>query len=70
MSRGRLEAEWAQTSNILCLLANVNRDTKKKPTPFTPADFNPYADDRTAQRQSQPAIRGGVGILKAIFGAR
>lgn len=25
----------------MALLANINRDAKKKPTPFTPADFMP-----------------------------
>lgn len=28
---------------LACLLANPNRDSKKKSEPYTPDDFNPYA---------------------------
>jgi hypothetical protein len=41
MARGRDKSEWARTASIMSLLANINRDAKKKPTPFTPADFMP-----------------------------
>ena len=39
----RQRADWARTSAQLALLANVNRDPKKQPKPFSPEDFNPYA---------------------------
>ena len=31
----------ARFANLLCLLANLHRDGKRKPTPYTPADFMP-----------------------------
>ena len=29
----------------MALLANANRDPKRRPTPFDPADFTPYKGD-------------------------
>jgi hypothetical protein len=46
MARGRQKSEWAQTSTVLCLLANANRDKKRRPYPFEPDDFNPFAEYR------------------------
>ena len=33
---------WDQTSLLAMLLANANRDPKKKRKPYTTADFDPY----------------------------
>ena len=35
------EANNMRMANILCMLANINRDKKKKPTPYKPKDFMP-----------------------------
>jgi hypothetical protein len=52
MARARLGAEWAQTSAILALLANVHRDPKKKRTPYKPSDFDPFAvADKSSSQQ-------------------
>lgn len=37
--RGHEYAEWDRLSALLCLMANANRDTKKKRMPYTPHDF-------------------------------
>ncbi|MFB3894591.1 MAG: hypothetical protein ACE15C_21525 [Phycisphaerae bacterium] len=42
MAEARARDNWAHTSTVLALLANVNRDPKKG-RPFKPADFDPYA---------------------------
>ena len=42
MAEARGRDNWAHTSAILALIANVNRDPKKG-RPFKPADFDPYA---------------------------
>ena len=37
--RGKEYADWERLSALLCLMANVNRDPKKKPTAYRPTDF-------------------------------
>jgi len=49
---GKNEFEWSQTSSIMCLMANINRDTKKRSKPFTPDDFKP--SKTTKQRTVYP----------------
>lgn len=39
----KLEAQWAQTSSLLALIANCHRDRKARSTPFEPHEFNPLA---------------------------
>ena len=46
MSNSRLRSEWARTANILCMMANINRDEKRKKTPYTVQDFMPFKDER------------------------
>jgi len=46
-SKGRIDDDqrlWNHTSSIMALFANANRDPKRRPTPFDPADFTPYKD--------------------------
>ena len=43
MAEARSRADWSRTSHVLAMMANANRDREKKPEPFTPADFDPYA---------------------------
>jgi hypothetical protein len=46
MSDSILRSEWARTANILCMMANINRDENKKKTPYTAYDFMPFKDRR------------------------
>ena len=41
MVDARQRCEWALMSNLMSLLANINRDPKKSKV-FKPTDFNPY----------------------------
>lgn len=50
MARARDASEWARTAAAMALLANVNRDSKRRRKPFEPDDFNPCVE-----RQKQPA---------------
>ena len=43
MAEGRSRAAWERTSAIMALIANANRDRKRKPSPYKPDDFNPFA---------------------------
>jgi len=42
MAEARGRDNWAHTSAILALVANVNRDPKKT-RPYKPSDFDPYS---------------------------
>lgn len=57
MAEGREEREWARTSALLALVANVNRDTKKRPKPYTPDEFNPYSKKNRNRRKGSDAVK-------------
>lgn len=48
-------------SNLMSLIANSNRDPRRRPKPYTPMDFNP-----TIERPKQSA-RAIVGTLAAAL---
>lgn len=39
--KAQIEHDWALQSHLMALMANINRDSTKKPAPFVPDDFNP-----------------------------
>jgi hypothetical protein len=57
MAEGKQRNDWSHTSVILALVANCNRDPKKRA--FTPDDFNPFG------RKSKEQI--GIDDVKAMF---
>ncbi len=60
MAEARTRQEWARTSSLLALIANVHRDPKKT-RPFKPDDFNPLTE------RSQPTVKVGIDVLKQVF---
>jgi hypothetical protein len=61
---GRQRHDWAIASAQMALLANCNRDPKRKPAPFKPADFDPMIE-----RPEPPALnRENIRLLKAALG--
>jgi hypothetical protein len=64
MSDARLAAWWAQTSEILALIANVNRDPKKSST-FTSSQFNPYAMKRAKRSAEKQTVT--MSELRALI---
>jgi len=60
-------AEWAQTSHILALLANVNRDPKKRSRAYRPGDYNPYPEARQAEKKRNRIVVDDMGSLKGMF---
>ena len=62
MAEARLQAEWAQTSSVMALIANANRDPKKH-GPFKPGDFDP-----TQKAKHEPVVeKADIGVLKQVF---
>jgi len=63
MAEARGRDNWAHTSAILALIANVNRDPKKTRA-YKPADFDPY----TAKDRHDEAIEvRDLAVLKDAF---
>jgi hypothetical protein len=61
MADARRRDAWQHTSALLAMLANVHRNPKKKPQPFTPAEFNPLVERKHA------SVKTGIRTLKTIF---
>lgn len=59
MAAAKTELAWGQTSNLMCLLANANRDPKRT-GPFKADDFNP-----TAKRR--PVQKAPITVLRDVF---
>lgn len=64
MAEARGRDQWAHTSTVLALVANVNRDAKKSRA-FKPGDFNPYETRRA--RGGVPLVAENLAILKRVF---
>lgn len=62
MTESRRQHDWSQTSCILALTAEMNRNTKKKSTPFKPDDFNPMAKGNKGGD-----IEADITILRDLF---
>ena len=59
---------WAQTSELLAILYNANRDGKKRSRPFTAAEFNPYAErPKDAAETATRITQENIGLLKSAF---
>lgn len=68
MATGRRRLEWRQTSYLLTISANANRDKKKSPRPFHPDDFIP--EDLREGIRKLSGIRltpQNLHILKPMF---
>jgi hypothetical protein len=62
------EAAFLRTGIVTALIANTNRDAKKKPEPFVPADFIPDFGGKKRQAKLDP--KNVRNILRSSFGKR
>ena len=62
MARGRQQAEWERTGLLAAIGANPYRCPKQRP--FTPDDFNPFAE--ALPRPNKTTIKIKVDCLKAL----
>lgn len=63
MNEGRDRGLWWHTSAVICSIANSNRDTKKRKTPYLPSEIHPWE----VRAKKSKAKKSGIGILKAVF---
>ena len=64
MAEARGRAAWEQTSSILALVANVNRDPKKSRA-FKPQDFSPYRAVKPPQAKTSD-----LTMLRELFAGK
>ena len=63
LAEARSRHDWSQSSALLAMIANVNRDPKKSKK-FKPADFDPHV-----RKQKDPLVlkTKDLSILKRVF---
>lgn len=61
MADHRESCEWRRAASVLCLLANIHRDKKSKPTAYEIDDFYRFEKSR------RPAVKMKITILKDMF---
>ena len=64
------EADDARLAQLLALIANVNRDPKRRRTPWTPDDFLPRRGPRAEPEQSnlRPRIDAAMAAIGGTIG--
>jgi hypothetical protein len=62
MEEARARDAWLHTSSVCSLIANCNRDPKKRPKPYEPSDFDPYGQKRKAKRDDRLVVP--IDVLK------
>jgi len=58
--------DWRQTGVVAGVIANVNRDAKKKRRPYEPEDFMPITK-RQEQAQSPEILLAKARMITAAF---
>ncbi len=65
MIDGKECAEWNHTAATMALIANCNRDPKRRRQPFQPREFHPYLRGR---RKPPPAVTTrDLSVLRSVF---
>ena len=66
MAEARGRENWAHTSAILALIANVHRDPKKTRA-FRPSDFDPYERQHCGRGEVIEVTCDNIETLKQAF---
>lgn len=67
MAEAREAADWTRTSHTMALIANCNRDSKRRAAPYRPADFYPLplpAGERRSASGATPVTPETIDMLK------
>jgi len=51
MAESRTREAWDHTANLLAMMAEINRDRKKRRRPFRPDEFGPFARGRKHRKR-------------------
>ena len=64
MAESRVEQAWNHTAEIEALLANINRDPKRRTEAWTAADFHPFTARR---KRSDAPLSADITVLRDAF---
>lgn len=67
MARIRQRDQWNHTAWLAALIANCNRDPKRKPTAYTPDDFNPMVEKPERGPDSIVVTKENIGDMRLAF---
>ena len=56
---------WQHTAQLSAVIANTQRDPKKKPKPYLPADFHPLMIARRKRKAKRRRVP--ITVLKDVF---
>ena len=65
MADFRNREDWERTANVMALIANCNRDPKKRPSPYSPGEFGRYA--RATATGGITVTKETIGLMRAEF---
>jgi hypothetical protein len=65
--KAKMDHDWNLQSHLMALLANINRDSKVKPTPFAPDDFNPFKHQQEVEKPKEDDLQERLERLKKLF---
>lgn len=62
MAEARCREHWNHTSHHMALHASIHRDSRRRSSPYSPEEFNPYC-----QAKGQTVGKVSVAELKRIL---
>ena len=65
MAEAKRQHDWNIASSVMALMAEINRDRKRRRKPFKPDDFNPYTVKR--QLPVKTTVEQVASLLGATF---
>lgn len=69
MAEGRRSQEWSRTSTLCALIANVNRDSRRRSVPFSFYDFLPGDLQKSfGKPRDRTFTKSDLHALKSMFG--
>jgi|LSQX01.1.fsa_nt_gb hypothetical protein len=67
MTESRERSEWGRLSSLMALIANVNRDPKRRGS-YKPAEFNPYFQgDRYSELTRRKRAKAPLTVLRDLW---
>lgn len=63
MAEGKRKDDWDHTAQLLACLCEINRDPKRRSTPFTSGTFHPFREVDRVKRRSD--VKAQLSLLKA-----
>ena len=62
MAEAKRNEAWSHTANLMALVANVNRNPRKRSRPYSPVEFHPFVE-----RKKPAETKVDVKVLRDVF---